>query len=88
MSTHDHSFMPPDEPTAVYPIGAITDETKAHTPVQAEPPEPPQLSADVLEEASGSTNGFNPMVAVGLLVIPLVMGVGAVVLAGILLSLK
>lgn len=86
MSTDDNlSFMPPDEPTAVYPIGQASIDVP---PVEApEPPEPPELTTEP-PPAATPEGGFNPVLAVALITIPIVMGIGAVLLAGILVSLK
>lgn len=78
-------IMPPDDPTAVYPIGAVgfdTDEEPVEEAEKATPPTmdgakklPPielDLDADPIESASG---GFNPLIAVA------VVGVGAVLAA-------
>ena len=79
-------IMPPDDPTAVYPIGAVgfdTDEEPVEneaTPptIDAEgkvskvPPVEPDLDSVPPEVASG---GFNPLIALA------VVGIGAVLAA-------
>ena len=68
-------IMAPDDPTAVYPIGSLIDEEEEDDEVLAEPSAPkavPPLEASVtseepLEADPTNAGGFNPMVAVAVL---------------------
>jgi hypothetical protein len=87
MSQHDqHSFMPPDEPTAVYPIGASNEAAKKAPPAaSAEPPEPPALPTDIEPVPSSPSSSPQPLIILALLGVPLLLAVGIVVVVALVL---
>lgn len=85
-SDEPFNFMPPDEPTAVYPIGVpkTSEPEPGESPDPAEPPEPPALesSRPTAEEA----NGFNPMVALAIMGVPALVALAVVILFVVVFS--
>ncbi len=78
---NDFSFMPPDEPTAVYPIGASKKKAPAVQQVE-EPPEPPTPTAPPAQQ------GFNPLLALALVGVPVLVALAVVLLFVIVFSFQ
>lgn len=80
-------IMPPDDPTAVYPIGQVgplddddaSEEQEAATEDEVTEPAAPPIEASVASVADpGASGGFNPLIAVA------VLAVGAMLAATVL----
>lgn len=88
-SDEPFTFMPPDEPTAVYPIGQAQkpkiepppEPEPEPVPEHVEPPEPPSLAPRPSDQG-----GFNPAIAVAAVVLPILLGIAALAFVAAVLS--